>query len=676
LRPDDVNVFSALRLIAGMQQGMSLTQELFAQRRHAEAEALLRNLVKAEPRVAVNHYNLACAQALLGKGDAALETLRAAVRHGFHDAQHIAGDADLASLRGRAEFAALVEEARAAPTVTPTVVKPAPRKIVNGVATVATDNAAVNMQYGALIAGFELDAQDPRATADVAKGQGRAGDLVRRWQREGTAAGLFGVLYDNHDRGHSALQPAEFPQLSFIKYSAEARRENVDLGLQTHLLFNLPTLGNSSTAQTAGALWRSQPRNAQTFPAALSVQMTQYFSNHLYVYPEHRDYDPGRNGAGDGWGDVFPAHTPYCVITQGSSRSDLPALRALALTLAAFQPATQERLIKSGLVGPTLQMLLRRNYSPVKTMDDYFTGRAHPVAFRSSQLGLEGMVEMAHAMSPTELPPVVRLVVKEEDSLRPGVDYIDATPGEALFDTPCAVARVWHSAARTRRLVLNADSSVDAHERPLTFRWALLQGRPEAVQITPLTPNHSVVELRVQWHDRFAVEPEGKISSNRVDIAAFASNGAHWSAPAFVSILCPDSQTRRYDAAGRLQSVEHRSLSQGGNYTDPLAHTPRDWRDEFRYDPTGHLLGWRRTRGAAVEEFTVDGHLVVEKDALGRPARARAVRYITEGHTAGAPALKQEATPAEYRYEYISAEDQRGRMVASESSPAAVSAAR
>ncbi len=668
LPPGEIDVFAVPRLIAGGEQGMAVTQRLFGEGKYGEAEGLLSAMVRAEPRIGSNHYNLACALALQGKSEPALKSLRAAIEHGFRDVKHIAADSDLRSLHGLPEFQTLLELAKtsALPATPPQV---APARIRDGIALVGKANTAIYSPLGVLYSSFEFNPKDPRSSATAVKGHGKAGELVRQWQHEGHAAGLYSVLYDNRDRDHSTLGAQEFPQLTFVEYSDEARREGLDHGLQVRFLYNLPTLGNSSTAQTGGGLWRSQARSAQSSPSALGVQYQEYFSNQLYVYPEHRDYDSGHNGSGGGWGDVFPAHTPYCLITRGSSGSDLPMLRALALTIAAFRPETRERLVSQKMLAPTLQAILRRCYRPVRSDDDYFTGRAHPLAFDVTLLDPERMVRMAQAMPAEEVPPVVRMTVKEEDGPTPGAQYFDATPGEVLFDSACAVARVWHRAARTWRMVINTEASVDANGRPLTYRWALLQGDPAKVQIVTLTPKGSVAELRVTWHDRFVVSPEDNLASNRVDIAVFASNGVHWSAPAFVTFFCPDSVSRRYDASGRLESIEFRSTATGGNYADPLVHTPRDWRDELHYDDTGHLLGWSRHRGGSVEDFTSDGYLVSEKDQYGRATLAREVRYIAESHGTGGPYLRQITGETAYRYDYISAEDRRGRVTRLDAAP-------
>jgi Flp pilus assembly protein TadD len=53
-------------------------------------------------------YNLGCAQALKGNPDAAFEALGKAIDSGFDQLKQLEGDADLASLRSDARYAALV----------------------------------------------------------------------------------------------------------------------------------------------------------------------------------------------------------------------------------------------------------------------------------------------------------------------------------------------------------------------------------------------------------------------------------------------------------------------------------------------------------------------------------------------------------------------------------------
>jgi hypothetical protein len=63
------------------------------------------------------------------------------------------------------------------------------------------------------------------------------------------------------------------------------------------------------------------------------------------------------------------------------------------------------------------------------------------------------------------------------------------------------------------------------------------------------------------------------------------------------------------------------------NLVDQRISTPKFWRDIFQYDGKGTRTGWIRRDAEGAKEFTADGGLVVEKDALGRPSKARVVRY-------------------------------------------------
>jgi YD repeat-containing protein len=543
-----------------------------------------------------------------------------------------------------------------------------PRLVENGIALVSTDNTTWDAKQSVFRTAFRWADDDPRKTAAAVEGHDKAGELIRQWQKEGTACGLFGVLYDNHDRDHSNLPVGQFPQLTAVEYGEEAKAKVLDHGMQLSFLFGQPTFGNSSTALTAGPFWRSQTRLAQTNARAVGLQYQQYVNNHLYFYPEHRDYDPGHNGPGDGFGDVYPANTPYVITSQGSSGSDQPFLHAVACTLAAFQPATRDKLIETNLLMPTVQMVFRRSNKQVAAEADYLTGKAHPPVFQGEQLDVERMVRLAHEIKPGELPPLVQLQVVQEDQPVAGVDYFDAATSETLFDTPCAIARVHRTTASERKMIVTAATSYDVSDRPLQFRWALLQGLADRVQIKPLKDDNSLAEIRVRWHQRFPVQAGSKMETNRIDIGVFAHNGVHYSAPAFVTLYCLDSETRKYDDAGRIQSVEYRSQAAGGNYADPAIHTPRDWRDEYQYDEAGKLAGWTRIRGEMREEFTALGHLVVERDERSRPAKVRKVRYEANRKGGQAPRLEQVAATEVLTITYDGPTDRVGKL--SETPPA------
>jgi hypothetical protein len=63
------------------------------------------------------------------------------------------------------------------------------------------------------------------------------------------------------------------------------------------------------------------------------------------------------------------------------------------------------------------------------------------------------------------------------------------------------------------------------------------------------------------------------------------------------------------------------------NFVDARLTTPKSWRDIYRHDDAGRLLGWTRYQGGTVSEFTPEGWLVVKMDDKGRPVVAKTVVY-------------------------------------------------
>ncbi len=386
-------------------------------------------------------------------------------------------------------------------------------------------------------------------------GKDAIGRKLRLWYANGSAAGNIGDLYDNRDRGHSRLPLNQFPQLTAVTYAPSAVERSMDFGLQTHLLFDRVTLGNSSTAAGGGA-WRSNPRQIYMRPGGPAALYHQYRANHLYVYPEHKDHDPGHNDIGGGHGDVIPANTPYVITSQGSSGSDRAFLRAIACTLAAFDPQTKQALARHGLLMPTVQMILRRCYRGIESDEDYRTGRAHPTVFEEGGINVEAMIEMAHDMTRDALPPFVQIAVIAESEPLLGRDYFEIDEAQKLFDTPAAIARVFRTTEHVYRMVVAA-AGTDVHGRELSYHWAVLRGDAERITITPRNAPGTHVEIKVAYHGRRPIQAGHPMASNRVDIGVFVTNGVHSSAPAIVSINTLDCERRTYSTDGRILEVDY-----------------------------------------------------------------------------------------------------------------------
>jgi hypothetical protein len=648
-----------------------------------EAESLAVQAAQLLPDRWDGAYNVACAQARQNKLDDAIASLTRAVELGMSDADLLKNDADLESLRDDQRFPELVAHARrnkAAPIAERTVESNIAQRGVVWVNEENTKYDAGKAVFRSLFA-FPSDPTSPTAStkpteaADdwqikipprpidvkVIVGHGQVGQWLRQWYREGTAAGNYGDVYDNHDGDHSNLTYRDFPQLTRIEFDKAARKNDLHIGLQTRFRYNAVTFGNSSMSIVSGPFWRSQPRLAYTQPRHTGVLYSQYVGNHLYVYPEHRDHDPGHNGKG-GWGDLYCTNTPYLLISQGSSWSDKPFLDAIACTLAAFRPEVKSLLAEKGTLMSTLQMILRHSNKQLNTPDDYLTGVAHPSVFRGDQLNISKMVEMAHDIRRDKVPPVIVLQVLEENLGVVGRDYFDAGPRERLFNSPSAIARIVRSTQYIRRMVVTAEASHDLNGRPLSWHWAVLRGDADAIEIRPLNESGSVVELLVPYHRRRPIWPGSDLESNRVDIGAFVHNGKYYSAPGFITFYYLDNENRVYDRQKRIQTVTYSDRESGGNYTDPTIDLPKNWRDEYHYTKDGRLIGWTRHRGGKSEEFTADGAKIIRRDELRRAIEARTVHYEVESKNPSPPVLRQRLGDTILYYDYASPDDRVGRI--------------
>ena len=409
--------------------------------------------------------------------------------------------------------------------------------------------------------------------------------MLRRLDNEGVAGGFEGIIYENRDGDHSRLDMGMFPRLPHLQFSDALKKKKAHLGLGGRIILPAIIVGNSSTAIVSGSAPRSQTRLAMTNPRLSAQALLTYISNHLYVYPEHRDYDAV---------DLYPVNWPYTLTSQGSSRSDKPFLRALFFALAALPSDTRKTLQEKRLVAPTLQMIVRRSLKGVYSRDNYMSGAAHPSAFHRDQLAPERMVSLSASLRPDGIPPIVVLEVEEESFLpKAGL----AGLSERLFNTPASIGRIWRGPEYTKRMKVTAAATNDPNGRDLEFNWVLLQGDPEKVRITPQGPGSTSAEISINWHDTFEIGRGKKRTTNRVDIGVFAYNGAHDSAPSFISIAFPGHQIREYEMRGkygkRLTRIDYDAEARE-LYYDPLLFWSAPWSDSMVYAPDGTLSSiWR-----------------------------------------------------------------------------------
>ena len=89
-----------------------LPRDFLEQRRYERAIACFEVATSIQPENAVVWYNLACARALAGDRDEAVDALRRSTELGFRDLEHIQSDSDLESIRSHDGYRDIVGELR------------------------------------------------------------------------------------------------------------------------------------------------------------------------------------------------------------------------------------------------------------------------------------------------------------------------------------------------------------------------------------------------------------------------------------------------------------------------------------------------------------------------------------------------------------------------------------
>ncbi|MCQ2367740.1 MAG: hypothetical protein MJ109_01855 [Kiritimatiellae bacterium] len=436
------------------------------------------------------HYNLACSLAYAKEVAPALDELETAIDLGFRDSDAIADDNDLKRLKNVKRFKELVEYAKEMKS----------RPIMLG----PNANVPANGIFGRTIA---LGEQNLLWDFDV--GAFRASlELVR-----GASLGNTGDLYMNRDGMHSMLKVEDFPGLTRVTLDQEGRERRLDLDIP-NMLFPYPLFGNASRAYLGNAYWRSLPRAMMTTEAGkLKVMRKAYLTNQFWVFPSHADTPPIGT-----LGDVFPAITPYCLITAGRSYSDQYYLRAALEVSRSLRSEVKSEIVKRGLLSPTIQTLIRKNLIGVENEEDYLSPKAHPTAFPANGLDIEALKRAASSLTIAEIPPLVALQVTAAPVIERSV-----WP-ELLFAEPFAYSFILRSSDEERVFDIKAYGA-DKYE----FRQ--VHGDSGAVKIEKLMSNTARIRVK-----------RSKLKVNeRVDIAVFGkTKSSEYGAPSFVSFAVVD----------------------------------------------------------------------------------------------------------------------------------------
>ena len=170
---------------------------------------------------------------LAGDREDAVRTWRPPAANGVPDLAAVAADPLFAPLAGDPRLAGT----RRLPAPPPATGRRSPRRWRTARRPGLRRQHRLGPRHRTARAALRPSREDHRAPVAAAGAEVAAYDLLcATHYRHGRAAGNLGDLYDNRDRGHSALDPAAHPQLTRVTYSAAARAADLDYGLNDRLL--------------------------------------------------------------------------------------------------------------------------------------------------------------------------------------------------------------------------------------------------------------------------------------------------------------------------------------------------------------------------------------------------------------------------------------------------------
>lgn len=523
LSPSTPTVFQMPALRTADQQIVALYQA----GKLEQAKTVLDAVLKQYPALPDPYFARAVVLAGLGKQTEALADLENAISYGFNNVTRLKTEPSFEKLRDNERFSALVLQAGQNPAALQSAEPPKARLVRDGIALVSADNTRHEPLTNTLQTEFQFRSRlftDPKVMVI----EGPVADRLNNLYRRGKAAGNIGDLYDNRDRGHSAIRSNRYPQIGFVQYDEGAVAENIDFSFNDKIFFSAPTIGNASLG--INGMW-SVARAALTNPRLVALAYLQFRTDHLYVYPCVRDY---------GWPDTmidnFTASTPYFIISKGKSGSDRPFIRAGFVALAAMPPDVKTLAKESGLIAPTVQMLIRRGQIQVETIEDYLSPIAHPVVFDGEKLDLQKIIDVAQSLTVENLPPRVELTILKENSAD---STSQQTAADHLFTTPGAAARVMPNPGGSKTMTVSLANTVVPPGKEATYHWRILEGSPDLISIRPRNEKGSVAELEIQWHARQPSLANPEVQTDRADVGMFVEIDGMISAPAIISVYFP-----------------------------------------------------------------------------------------------------------------------------------------
>ncbi len=347
-------------------------------------------------------------------------------------------------------------------------------------------------------------------------------ERINTWYRNGESAGLGQDAFRSFDDGHSNIREQAYPQLRFENAIPSLANPGGDI-FRPRITFGVQSYGASGAsvieARTRSVL-RDYFENGGETPPFQQAFRIFYENNFMFVAPA--------SGSLNENGDSFSCLSPFYLHSIGNSGSDSTLVKPLVFASAALPPDLKTRMLRQGLLVPTLMNLFKSNIqgdllSPAAHLPAYALPPEAENAYEGPAPFLDGLLNAAHDLK--HIPPVCRIRL-ENLAVEGGQDQ--PNNAEVYFeDNTYAISGALRPG---QAFVMSLD---------LRFSWTD-ENRPIASYVSSVLRGAATIEKLDEEGSRISVRIPWATTNNntdlRTDVLLLVHDGTYYSAPAYISI--------------------------------------------------------------------------------------------------------------------------------------------
>jgi hypothetical protein len=341
---------------------------------------------------------------------------------------------------------------------------------------------------------------------------------INEGYREGDCAGLIQDAFRSFDDGHSGLRPRAFPQLRIEAPIGSLGTPGRDI-FRPRITYGVQSYGANGKSvidtRMRGVLQQFYEQGGEP-PRFQQAFRIFYENNFLFAAPAA--------GSFNDQGDTFACLSPFYLHSLGISGSDARLLKPLVYASAALPPELKTRILRQGLLVPTLMYLFKSHiHGDLLSAASHVPAYALPPEAEDDYEGpapfLDGLLNAANNLE--HIPPVCRIRVEQfsvdggEQNQRDGATYFE--------DNTYALSGALR---RGQRLSVTLDlrfSWTDEHRPVQSYAASVLRGEATVDQ---LNDEGSRIGVQIPW----------KKPGLRTDMLLLVHDGTYYSAPAYISI--------------------------------------------------------------------------------------------------------------------------------------------